>query len=72
MSDPGASQRRVLQASTTLLEAMSDGEGTIGELVGNPDLYRSLEAAADRLQQVLVDFQLMIQQIREDGVGPLF
>ena len=51
---------------------MQQGEGTIGEMMKNPDLYRNLEAASGRLEQVLIDIQLLVEQVREEGVGPLF
>ena len=35
----------------------------------NPDLYNSMEAATGRLDQLLLDIQLMVEQIREEGAG---
>jgi phospholipid/cholesterol/gamma-HCH transport system substrate-binding protein len=64
--------RRLLDASTALVDTMRAGEGTVGQLMQNPDLYNSLDTAATRLDQLIVDLQLMVDQIREEGVGPLF
>ena len=63
--------RDLLNSSNQLVQTMREGEGTIGQLMQNPDLYKSLEAASRRLDQLIVDFQLMIQQIKEEGIGPL-
>ncbi|MEE2908189.1 MAG: MlaD family protein [Planctomycetota bacterium] len=71
MAETARQLRELLDSSNRLVTAMREGDGTIGQLVENPDLYESLEAAAKRLDQLLVDFQLMIQQIREEGIGPL-
>lgn len=44
------------------------GEGTMGLLVNNPDLYRSLNDAAIRLEKSLVEAQLLIEKYRKEGV----
>ncbi|MCH2152191.1 MAG: MlaD family protein [Phycisphaerales bacterium] len=64
--------RELLNSSNKLIIDMQQGEGTIGEMIKNPDLYRNLEAASNRLEQVLIDIQLLVEQVREEGVGPLF
>lgn len=50
-----------LEASTTRLDAIlakiDEGEGTLGLLVNDPDLYLQLEAATVQLNAVLADFQ---------------
>lgn len=63
--------RELLNSSNSLVKTMQQGDGTIGQLMQNPDLYNSLEAASRRLDQLIVDFTLMIKQIREEGIGPL-
>ncbi|MCH2133242.1 MAG: MlaD family protein [Phycisphaerales bacterium] len=63
--------RELLDASTKLTNEMRAGEGTIGQMVQNPDLYNSLDAAANRLDKLIVDVQLLIEQMREEGIGPL-
>ncbi|MGH7243856.1 MAG: MlaD family protein [Phycisphaerales bacterium] len=44
------------------------GEGTAGQLVNNPDLYRSLNSAADRLDRALTDLQLLLQKFKAEGI----
>jgi len=44
------------------------GEGTAGQLVNNPDLYRSLNSAADRLDKALTDLQLLLQKFKAEGI----
>jgi len=50
------------------LGAINAGEGTLGQLAQNPDLYNNLRAATDRLQSVLGEAELVLARIREDGV----
>lgn len=44
------------------------GEGTLGQLVTNPDLYRSLDDAAKRLEKALTEAQLLIEKYRKEGI----
>lgn len=44
------------------------GEGTAGQLVNNPDLYRSLNSAADRLDKALAELQLVLQKFKQEGI----
>ncbi len=44
------------------------GEGTAGQLIVNPDLYRSLTDAAIRLERVLVEGQLLIEKWKAEGL----
>lgn len=44
------------------------GEGTAGQLVNNPDLYRSLNSAADRLDKALIELQLLLQKFKAEGI----
>lgn len=53
----------------TVMGKIDRGEGTIGQLVNNPDLYRSLDDAAHRLERVLVEVQLMVEKVRAEGVS---
>lgn len=50
------------------LGAINAGEGTLGQLAQNPDLYNNLRTATDRLQSVLGEAELVLARIREDGV----
>lgn len=53
--------RRVTQAAT-------QGQGTVAQLLNNPDLYNSLYDAAIRLERALVEAQLLLQKLRAEGV----
>ncbi|MBL8745463.1 MAG: MCE family protein [Phycisphaerae bacterium] len=44
------------------------GEGTAGLLVNNPDLYRSLNDAAVRLERALTEAQLLAEKYRKEGI----
>lgn len=44
------------------------GEGTLGQLSTNADLYRSLDASIKQLQQLIRDGQLLIEKFRDEGV----
>lgn len=44
------------------------GEGTVGQLMSNPDLYRSLTDAAQRLRDAVAELQLLLQKIRQEGL----
>ena len=46
----------------------TDGKGTVGMLLNNPDLYNSLNDAAVRLEQTLKQAQLLIDKLRQEGV----
>jgi phospholipid/cholesterol/gamma-HCH transport system substrate-binding protein len=66
------------QISTTLEEVYGlvvkarDGEGTIGKMLNDAELYDSLTDAAIRLERSLADIQLFIQKVREEGVAVEF
>jgi phospholipid/cholesterol/gamma-HCH transport system substrate-binding protein len=46
----------------------NDGQGTIGLLLNNPDLYKSLDDAAAKLNRTLIELQALIEQMRAEGV----
>ncbi|TVQ55676.1 MAG: MCE family protein [Phycisphaerales bacterium] len=56
----------------TLVHRAGDGEGTIAQLLNNPDLYESLLDAAVRLDQALQDARLLIQKIKAEGLPVQF
>ncbi|GJQ29291.1 MAG: hypothetical protein HBSAPP03_11750 [Phycisphaerae bacterium] len=63
--------RRVDAAAAELgksIEAANKGEGTVGQLLTNPDLYKSLTGSAQRLERVLVELQLLVEQMKAEGV----
>lgn len=47
---------------------VNQGEGTLGQLLNNPDLYRSLNDAALRLETALREAQLLLEKYRKEGV----
>ncbi len=59
---------KMLNTSDRLLEAIRDGDGTLGQLVKNPDLYNSIEASMKQLEEAIISFTLMMDQIREEGI----
>lgn len=61
-----------LGAVRTLVHRANDGEGTIAQLLNNPDLYDSLTDAAVRLEQALLDARLLIQKIKAEGLPVQF
>ena len=65
-----------LNAALGEIHAVADkinkGDGTLGQLVNNPDLYRSLEDAATRLEAALREAQLTIEKFRKEGVPVQF
>jgi phospholipid/cholesterol/gamma-HCH transport system substrate-binding protein len=46
----------------------SAGDGTIAQLLNNPDLYNALTDASIRLEKALADAQLLMQKIRAEGL----
>lgn len=55
-------QIRLVAASAT------EGDGTVAQLLNNPELYRSVEDAAVRLERVLTELQLLIQKVKAEGL----
>lgn len=51
-----------------LVERINKGEGTAGQLATNPDLYRSLKDAADRLDRALTEVQLLVEKYKAEGI----
>ncbi len=51
-----------------LTARINRGEGTLGQLATNADLYRSLDASIKQLQQLIRDGQLLIEKFRDEGV----
>jgi len=51
-----------------ILDRVSKGEGTAGQLVTNPDLYHALRDAAVRVDRALVEFELLIEKLRNEGL----
>ncbi|MCC6676561.1 MAG: MCE family protein [Phycisphaerales bacterium] len=51
-----------------LSRSINAGEGTLGQLARNPDLYNSMRDAAKRLERALTEFQLMIEKYKAEGI----
>ncbi len=48
--------------------SINRGEGTVGLLVKNPDLYNSLLDASKRLEKALEEFRLLAEKYRTEGL----
>ncbi len=57
-----------LQRTSDLAHLATNGEGTVGQLLNNPDLYRSLSDTLKTLDQVLVELKLVLEKTRREGV----
>lgn len=69
--EAGAALRKVGDAAdevTRLSAAANSGEGTVGLLMKNPDLYNSVKDAATRLERVLVELQVLLEKYRKEGI----
>ncbi len=51
-----------------MLGKVNEGEGTLGLLVNNPDLYRAITDAARRLERALAEAQLLVEKYRKEGI----
>lgn len=70
-SDLGTASRAMGEAVhglQSLIAAASQGEGTAGQLIRNPDLFRNLNDAAIRLEQTLTEAKLLIEKYRKEGI----
>jgi phospholipid/cholesterol/gamma-HCH transport system substrate-binding protein len=52
----------------TALEKVNRAEGTVGQLVNNPDLYNSLRDASQRLDHALAEVELLVKKYRTEGI----
>lgn len=50
------------------LSAIRRGEGTLGQMATNPDLYHNMRSAAARLDKALLELELVLQKVRAEGV----
>ncbi|MBM4110765.1 MAG: MCE family protein [Phycisphaerae bacterium] len=60
--------RQTLEHVQAISEKVNAGEGTVGQLVNNPDLYRSLEDAGRRLAATLAEVELLVAKIKDEGL----
>jgi hypothetical protein len=58
----------MLAQARTVMRSIADGQGTLGQLATNPDLYKSLNDAAMQLEEALRDARLLIEKFRVEGV----
>ncbi|MCA9306467.1 MAG: MCE family protein [Phycisphaerales bacterium] len=58
----------VLTEMQFLLAQINSGQGTMGQLVQNPDLFNSLNDAARRLEKALLEAQLLLEKYRKEGI----
>jgi ABC-type transporter Mla subunit MlaD len=63
---------RTLEEVRRVARLAVEGQGTVAQLLNNPDLYRSLDDAAIRLERTLVEIQLYIQKVKAEGVDIKF
>ena len=55
-----------------LIGRASAGQGTIAQLLNNPDLYVSLNDAAIRLERTFREVQLLIEKVKGDGLPAIW
>ncbi|MGP1272482.1 MAG: MlaD family protein [Phycisphaerales bacterium] len=53
---------------TELVTRINRGEGTLGQLATNPDLFNSLTATVEQLQALLKEARLLVEKYRDEGV----
>ncbi|MCH8152062.1 MAG: MCE family protein [Planctomycetes bacterium] len=61
-----------LEEIRQLTRLARQGEGTIGQLLNNPDLYESLTDAVTRLERVLSEVQPLIEKIKAEGLRSVY
>jgi|RhiMethySRZTD1v2_1073278.scaffolds.fasta_scaffold39834_6 phospholipid/cholesterol/gamma-HCH transport system substrate-binding protein len=59
---------RTLEDVQTMARKANAGEGSLGLMLNNPDLYNALTDAAVRLERTLVELQLFIQKVKAEGL----
>ncbi len=52
-----------------LVAAATQGDGTIAQLLNNPDLYESMNDAAIRLERALREVQLLAEKLKTEGIA---
>lgn len=57
-----------LEDVRSLTKLASEGQGTVAQLLNNPDLYNSMNDAAMRLERALTEAQLLIEKFKAEGV----
>ena len=62
------SMTAALEEIRTVASRVNQGEGTLGQLLVNPDLFRNMNDAASRLEKALLEAQLLLEKYRKEGV----
>ncbi|RLS47092.1 MAG: MCE family protein [Planctomycetota bacterium] len=55
-----------------LAKKATNGDGTVGRLMNDPELFENLSDASRRLEMTMRDLQLLIRKIKEEGLGVSF
>ena len=55
-----------------LAKKATEGGGTVGRLMSDPELFENLSDASRRLDLTMRDLQLLIRKIKEEGLGVSF
>jgi ABC-type transporter Mla subunit MlaD len=71
LANAGRAFSAALHQASGIMTVLSEGQGTAGQLLTNPDLYNRLGETAKQLERLAESMRLMVEQIREEGVGPL-
>jgi hypothetical protein len=59
---------RTIEDVRRLTRAAIDGDGTVALLLRNPDLYLSLDDAAQRLELAAREVQLLAEKLKKEGL----
>lgn len=62
------SMTAALEEIRVVASRVNEGEGTLGQLLVNPDLFRNMNDAASRLERALLEAQLLLEKYRKEGV----
>jgi len=52
----------------SILARLTSGEGTLGRLISDPQLYNEMTDAAQRLSLTLRDLQMLVRKVKEEGL----
>ncbi len=67
-----AGMTAALEEIRALARKASEGDGTVGRLMNDPELFNNLTDASRRLELTMRDLQLLIRKIRDEGLGISF
>lgn len=52
----------------TLLASANRGDGTVAQMLNNPDLYNALVDASKRIERAVFEAQLLLEKYRKEGI----